>query len=113
MSQVTTHILDTTTGRPAANVPICFYRQDGEGWQKIACSVTNSDGRIADLLDDAVVLDAGVYRMNFDTKSYFDAQQGKTFYPYVDIVFSLEGGGEHYHIPLLLSAYGYSSYRGS
>lgn len=113
MSQITTHVLDTTRGKPAANVPICLYHLDGDKWAVLACGVTNSDGRIADLLCDSVTLAQGTYRMHFDTKSYFSALGEQGFYPFVDVVFELSAGGEHYHIPLLLSAFGYSTYRGS
>lgn len=113
MSQITTHILDTTRGTPAANVPITLFIKVGDEWQEMSTGVTNDDGRIGGLLADSVVLDAGTYRMHFDTQSYFDANSEQGFYPYVDIVFNVDGSGSHYHIPLLLTAYGYSTYRGS
>ena len=113
MSQITTHILDTTRGLPAQDVPITLFAQTEKGWEELASGRTNDDGRIAGLLAQDRVLPAGVYRMHFDTKSYFDANNEKGFYPYVDIVFELGDGGEHYHIPLLLTAFGYSTYRGS
>lgn len=113
MSQITTHVLDTTRGKPAAGVPIALYVKTGDTWTELGSGVTNADGRIGGLLDDTLKLDAGTYRMHFDTKSYFDSLEEKGFYPYVDIVFELDAGGDHYHIPLLLSAYGYSTYRGS
>lgn len=113
MSQITTHVLDTARGKPAANVPICLYHLDDDHWEILACGTTNSDGRIADLLTDSVTLAEGTYRMHFDTKSYFAGHGEVGFYPYVDIVFEVAAGGEHYHIPLLLSAFGYSTYRGS
>jgi len=113
MSQITTHILDTTRGLPASNVPIALYVQQGSDWQKLGGGVTNQDGRLAGLLADDVKLPAGVYRMHFETKAYFTANQETGFYPYVDIVFELNADGDHYHVPLLLTAYGYSTYRGS
>ncbi|MFT4924522.1 MAG: 5-hydroxyisourate hydrolase [Phenylobacterium sp.] len=113
MSQITTHVLDTTRGQPAANLPITLFAQNSDGWTELAGGVTNADGRIAGLLDESVKLAAGIYRMHFATKVYFDANQETGFYPYVDIVFELDGNGNHYHIPLLLTAYGYSTYRGS
>ena len=113
MSQITTHILDTTRGLPAQNVPITLYAQQDDGWQELATGVTNADGRIADLLADDLVLAAGIYRIHFATKSYFEANKEKGFYPYVDIVFELDDKGAHYHVPLLLTAFGYSTYRGS
>jgi len=113
MSQITTHILDTTRGKPAANVPITLFVQINGQWQEMSTGMTNSDGRIGDLLKADFVLDAGIYRMNFDTQSYFEANNEQGFYPFVDIVFNIDDSGSHYHIPLLLTAYGYSTYRGS
>ena len=113
MSQITTHILDTTRGLPAQAVPISLYAQQESGWDKLADGKTNDDGRIPDLLSPEHKLPAGVYRMHFDTKAYFDANGEQGFYPYVDIVFEIDSSGSHYHIPLLLTAFGYSTYRGS
>ncbi len=113
MSQITTHVLDTTRGKPAANLAITLSQKTDSGWQVLSSGMTNQDGRIAGLLNDDIKLAAGIYQMHFDTKSYFDANNETGFYPYVDIVFELDDKGEHYHIPLLLTAYGYSTYRGS
>jgi len=113
MSQITTHVLDTTRGLPAQTLPIALSVQVDVAWQELASGVTNSDGRIANLLGDEVVLNAGVYRMHFDTNSYFAANNEQGFYPFVDIVCELDGSNSHYHIPLLLTAFGYSTYRGS
>lgn len=113
MSQITTHILDTTRGLPAQNVPITLYTQKGSDWEKLNGGVTNVDGRLPGLLADDVKLPAGIYRMHFETSVYFDANKEQGFYPYVDIVFELDENGAHYHIPLLLTAFGYSTYRGS
>lgn len=113
MSQITTHVLDTTRGKPAPNLSITLYAQQDNDWQELATGVTNGDGRIAGLLADDLVLAAGVYRMHFATKDYFKANNEQGFYPYVDIVFELDGSNNHYHIPLLLTAFGYSTYRGS
>ena len=113
MSQITTHILDTTRGLPATNVPITLYAQQGDDWKKLGGGVTNGDGRLPGLLADEVKLAAGVYRMHFETSVYFKANEEAGFYPYVDIVFELDANGDHYHVPLLLTAYGYSTYRGS
>ncbi len=113
MSQVTTHILDTTTGKPAGNVAIILYQQyNNEGWKEIAKGVTNEDGRIPDLLAQESVLPFGNYKMRFEIKPYFDGQIVSTFYPYIEIIFEIKTI-EHYHIPLLLSPFGYSTYRGS
>ncbi|MDO6488816.1 hydroxyisourate hydrolase [Colwellia sp. 1_MG-2023] len=113
MSQITTHVLDTTRGLPAQKLPISLFAQTLDGWQELAKGITNTDGRITDLLANDVVLPAGVYRMHFATKTYFDMNNEQGFYPFVDIVFELDGSNTHYHIPLLLTAFGYSTYRGS
>lgn len=113
MSQITTHVLDTARGTPAQNIPITLYQQSESGWTELAGGVTNEDGRIAGLLDPLLKLPAGVYRMHFNTGTYFENNREIGFYPYVDITFTLKDTGEHYHIPLLLSPFGYSTYRGS
>lgn len=113
MSQITVHILDTATGKPAAEVAIELHKQNAEQWELIAQASTNDDGRVADLLKPDSVLPAGNYRMHFATADYFSSNNISGFYPWVDVVFAVSAAGEHYHIPLLLSPYGYSTYRGS
>ena len=83
------------------------------GWKLLGKGTTNADGRIADLLPDDFGLSAGVYRLIFDTAAYFASQQLASFYPQVTIVFKIEDPAQHYHVPLLLSPFGYSTYRGS
>jgi 5-hydroxyisourate hydrolase len=112
MSQITTHILDTTKGKPAPGVHIILYGDHNNGWNEIAKGITNADGRIADLLAKEKTLQPGVYKMKFDTEEYFAGLSVQTFYPFVEIVFEITGA-EHYHIPLLISPFGYSTYRGS
>ncbi|QJX48333.1 hydroxyisourate hydrolase [Hymenobacter taeanensis] len=112
MSQLTTHILDTTRGKPAAGVSITLYRQQAQSWTTLATGTTNSDGRISDLLPKDEVLPSGTYKLKFLTQEYFDQQGVVTFYPFVEIVFAITTS-EHYHVPLLLNPFGYSTYRGS
>ena len=112
MSQITTHILDTTKGKPATGVNITLLQQAGDNWQEIANGITNSDGRIADLLPKEKQLELGVYKMKFDTQEYFEQDGTANFYPFVEIVFNV-ASTEHYHVPLLLNPFGYSTYRGS
>jgi 5-hydroxyisourate hydrolase len=112
MSQLTTHILDTTKGKPAAGVTITLYRQQADDWQEVASGLTNQDGRISDLLPKDEVLPLGAYKMKFLTQEYFDQLGTATFYPFVEIVFAITSA-EHYHVPLLLNPFGYSTYRGS
>ena len=112
MSPITTHALDTRSGRPAAGLPISLSKREGAEWSPLASGVTNSDGRIADLLEPGS-LTPGVYQMRFDTGAYHQAQGVEGFYPEALITFEVKETSEHYHIPLLLSPFGYSTYRGS
>jgi len=103
---VTTHVLDTARGRPAAGVAVRLERVAGDGWQSVGSGVTDADGRLRDLPPTS----AGRYRLVFDTGAYL-GDDG--FYPQVTVEFRLEQGEDHYHVPLLLSPFGYSTYRGS
>jgi 5-hydroxyisourate hydrolase len=113
VSQITTHILDTARGIPAAGIAVVLSRWGSEGWEELAAGTTSEDGRIADLLTPGETLAAGTYRLHFATGNYFAGQDLPEFYPYVDVVFELGGEGADHHIPLLLSPFGYSTYRGS
>lgn len=114
MSTISTHVLDTARGVPAEGLPITLEEQVTGGWERIGGGVTNDDGRVRDLLDpDRDGLVEGVYRMTFDTGAYFQRHAITGFYPVVRIVFEVAAPNEHYHVPLLLSPYGYSTYRGS
>ncbi len=111
--RISTHILDLSRGKPAANVPVRLDRQDHEGrWHVLNSSHTDQDGRCAQLLPDEE-LSPGLYRLNFDTALYFETQQSETLYPFVEIAFRVRAGESHFHIPLLLNANGYTTYRGS
>jgi len=111
-SPITTHILDVSAGKPAANVACKLEKQNAQlQWEKIGEGVTNSDGRIEGLLSTALV--KGIYRLEFLTKPYFEQRKLTTFYPSVTVHFEVNSPDEHYHVPLLLSPYGYSTYRGS
>jgi len=112
MSRITTHILDTTIGKPAERVTIILYGGQNDEWTELARGITNPDGRIADLLNKDDLLHYGIYKMRFETKDYFDKRHVKTYYPYVEIIFEIESD-QHYHIPLLLNPFGYTTYRGS
>jgi 5-hydroxyisourate hydrolase len=108
MSYITTHVLDATAGRPAAGVAVTLASADGTS---IAVGVTDDDGRVADLGPER--LDPGVYRVDFRTGDYFAGRGQQTFYPEVSIIFSVSADQGHYHVPLLLSPFAYSTYRGS
>ncbi len=113
MSPVTTHVLDTSVGRPGIGVPVTLeHRDEAGGWREIARKVTNADGRVADLLS-ADEFKRGVYRLRFDTGAYFAARGAQSFYPAVEVTFDVQDETQHYHVPLLVSPFGYSTYRGS
>jgi 5-hydroxyisourate hydrolase len=112
MSQITSHILNTTTGKPATAIAIILYQGENDLWQEIARGKTNTDGRVTSLLPQETVLQLGIYKLRFETKDYFDQENVPTFYPYVEIIFDVQSN-DHYHIPLLLNPFGYTTYRGS
>jgi 5-hydroxyisourate hydrolase len=112
MGQISTHILDTTKGKPAEGVTIVLFQQQGDSWRQVSLGTTNADGRLPDLVNADAIIEAGIYKMRFETKAYFDKLGVVTFYPYVEISFTISGT-ENYHIPLLLNPFGYSTYRGS
>ncbi len=113
-SPITTHVLDVSLGRPAAGVGIRLARAHGADWRLLADGVTDVDGRATQLLP-GVSLEAGTYRLTFALERYFESTKRDSFYPHVDIVFVVPVGAtaEHYHVPLLLSPFGYTTYRGS
>lgn len=114
MSGISTHILDTSTGRPATDVPVVLEIQETEGkWERLGEGTTDADGRISSLLPTGTALAAATYRLTFDTGTYFRARGGRGFYPHVSVVFTVRDAKQHHHLPLLLSPYGYSTYRGS
>ena len=113
MSAITTHILDTALGKPATGVPVRLSKQEGERWTALGAGQTDSDGRLRTLLPAGEILQAGIYRIRFDTNEYFAKSAIQAFYPLVEITFEVRESGGHYHLPLLLSPFGYSTYRGS
>ncbi|MFT7581598.1 MAG: 5-hydroxyisourate hydrolase [Myxococcota bacterium] len=114
MSTISTHVLDTALGRPADGLELALARQDGSGaFTELSRQSTNDDGRVKQLLPDGDTLTPGVYQMTFETGPYLDRVHGGGFYPVVPIIFKITASDEHYHVPLLLSPYGISTYRGS
>ena len=89
-----------------------MHQQHEEDWKEIGLGTTNNDGRVMDLLKKDALLSLGIYKMRFETGEYFDKQGIQSFYPFVEIIFNITAQ-EHYHIPLLISPHGYSTYRGS
>jgi 5-hydroxyisourate hydrolase len=106
---ISTHVLDTARGHPAEGVPVVL-EHDATGWTEVGRGLTDADGRVRELLSGD--LEDGRYRLTFDTAQYFRTVGEVPFYPEVSIVFIVAGGG-HHHVPLLLSPFGYTTYRGS
>ncbi|HEY1104756.1 MAG TPA: hydroxyisourate hydrolase [Agromyces sp.] len=122
VSQITTHVLDAQRGKPAAGVPVELYRRSGgsgsggasaggDGWELLASAVTDDDGRAKQLGPETIP--NGEYRLRFDTGAYFASTQTEAFYPEVQLTFLVAEEGRHYHVPILLSPFAYSTYRGS
>ncbi|KAG7571173.1 hypothetical protein FFLO_00846 [Filobasidium floriforme] len=113
-SPITCHVLDSTTGKPAAAVQVELFLMGGSAeFSSLAQGQTDNDGRCSTLLEPATKLASGIYKMKFGTGEYFKASSKPTFYPYVEIIFNYEDPSSHYHIPLLLSQFSYTTYRGS
>jgi 5-hydroxyisourate hydrolase len=113
MSRITTHVLDTSLGKPAADVLVVLEVEEiGTGWKQVGRGATDRDGRLGDLLGETALVE-GTYRLTFDTHTYFADRKIVSLYPQVTVVFSVRDAAEHHHIPLLLSPFGYSTYRGS
>ena len=110
---LSTHVLDATTGRPAAGVQVRLERGDDSGWVLAGAGQTDADGRLRLAAPGAADFDPGVYRITFGTGAYFTARGLASFYPEVTITFEITARDEHYHVPLLLSPFAYSTYRGS
>lgn len=116
MSAITTHVLDVARGKPAEGVPVELERRSADGtWTRLGAGATDADGRMKTLLPAGAPLEPGTYAIRFDTGAYF-TRLGVTdaFYPEARIVFTVRAGaGDHFHVPLLLAPFGYSTYRGS
>lgn len=113
MATLSTHILDTSVGLPAPHVTVLCDEKVGDDWQQIAHGETDADGRVKDLHGAQPLKVDGVYRLTFLTTPYFQARQLNSFYPKVTVEFVVGGDRNHYHVPLLLNPFGYSTYRGS
>jgi len=114
MSTITTHVLDTALGCPAAGISVALERLVSDGTaRQIGAGMTDKDGRIRDLLAPGQSADAGEYRLRFETGAYFARDGREAFYPFVEVAFRVGADREHYHVPLLLNPFGYSTYRGS
>lgn len=113
MSGLSTHVLDTSLGRPAAGVAVRLERREADRWLELGRGETDADGRCRGLLPAGVSLQQARYRLTFATGDYFSARGVPAFYPHVSVVFEVREPQQHHHVPLLLSPFGYSTYRGS
>jgi 5-hydroxyisourate hydrolase len=114
MKRVSTHVLDIAQGKPARDVVVRLERRESSGsWIVLSSSRTDGDGRCSQLLPENDALRAGLYRLSFDAASYHHAENTEGFYPVVQITFQVREGESQFHIPLLLSPHGYTTYRGS
>jgi 5-hydroxyisourate hydrolase len=113
MSAITTHILDTSRGRPAGGVLVVLDLRDGDSHRELGRGTTDADGRLRTLLPQGAPVAPGIYRLTFHTAGYFAALGIEGFYPEVTIAFEIRDPAQHYHVPLLLNPFGYSTYRGS
>ena len=113
MTQITSHILDTSLGKPAQGVAITLLQKQDEQWASLGTAATNNDGRVGDFTGSITALSEGIYKLSFNLNDYYEKLGTDTFYPYAEVVFKIAGDGQHYHVPLLLNPFGYSTYRGS
>jgi 5-hydroxyisourate hydrolase len=110
---ISTHVLDTSIGRPAAGISVLLQQQSGATWTDILMAITDPDGRVPALVPPSAIAGAGGYRLTFDVGDYFRQRGIESFYERVSIEFLVRDTAAHYHVPLLLNPYGYSTYRGS
>ena len=113
--KITSHILDLSRGKPASGVEASLYQKDSSSqeWKLIGKDVSNQDGRLTQLLEIYYPLQSGVYKIVFESGSYYKKQNLETFYPQIGILFNIDDSKQHYHVPLLLNQFGFSTYRGS
>ena len=112
MNTITTHVLDTSRGRPAADLKVELHRQAGEAWKSLGVGVTDANGRCVSLLGESP-LTPGTYRLLFHVGPYFQASRVESFYSDIPVVFEVHDARTHYHVPLLIGPFAYSTYRGS
>lgn len=110
---ISSHVLDTAAGIAAVGVRITLEVSAGDAWRSCGAATTDSDGRARELLTAGVALERAQYRLRFDTGAYFGGRAIATFYPSVVVEFSVTDPAQHHHVPLLISPFGYSTYRGS
>ena len=114
MSGITTHVLDVSIGKSAADIQVKLDRKTSDGkWEPVGSQKTDADGRARELFPDGEPLSTAVHRLTFEVGLYFTERKVESFYQEVTIAFRVTDAAEHYHVPLLLSPFGYSTYRGS
>jgi len=112
MSAITTHVLDTSIGRPAAGIQVELHRKSGENWQHVGKGTTDANGRCNNLMGEGQP-EVGMYRLVFHAAAYYGLLRTETFYSEIPVIFEVRETSAHYHVPLLLNPFGYSTYRGS
>ncbi len=112
-ASLSTHVLNTTSGKPAVGLAVALQCQKGKEWEELGRGLTDRQGRTTGLCPTGKSLVPGTYRLVFETGEYFKGLGSKTFFPRVELIFEIDKSDEHYHVPLLLSPFGYSTYRGS
>ncbi len=110
---ISTHVLDTSVGQPAAGIRVILEYEDGGTWHRLADRITDSDGRAGSLVPDDGPRRTGPHRLTFDVGTYYASRGTESFFPAITILFQVRSTGDHHHVPLLLSPFGYSTYRGS
>ncbi|ERS01092.1 hydroxyisourate hydrolase [Acinetobacter sp. COS3] len=107
------HVLNLENGLPSAGVKVILEKQEKDQWKELSKSTTNQQGRITALYPQDTPFEKGIYKVTFKTGEWFQKNKQSSFFPEVPVIFSVDGKLEHYHIPLLISPYGYSTYRGN
>lgn len=107
------HVLNIENGLPSPDVNVTLEQKQDDGWEELNAAVTGDNGRINALYPEDMALENGTYRVTFDTGEWFENHDTETFFPEIPVVFAIDGELDHYHVPLLLSPYGYSTYRGN
>ena len=113
MSAITTHVLDTSSGRPGRQIAVTLEQLGANGPVSIGAGQTDDDGRCRDLVSEGTGFESGTYRITFEVGQYFEGLGIECFFPQVSIIFDVKDEGQHYHVPLLVSPFGYTTYRGS
>ncbi|AEY00752.1 transthyretin family protein [Oceanimonas sp. GK1] len=107
------HVLNLENGLPSPDVKVVLEQQQGDDWVELNSAVTNEQGRITALYPEGKALEQGTYKVTFETGDWFEKHDTETFFPEIPVIFSADGKLDHYHVPLLLSPYGFSTYRGN